>query len=363
VPIFVLDPAGPRVGTHSAIQYGMTRLCHTRVALCALTGCAGRVADTTDAGPPPDAGSPSNEKKSTEARSAQPTRPSPAASSTSSSAPPTPIVVPDSSVDAPALYPACPGVYAGAVPDAPADDPRRDGLAVWRDRVLRSRDVFARYAAAHDGTYRYTRHVSSVFGNGCATGVQVTHGAVTSFTDSSQVDRGLWTRGTPRAASETSSCVAPVTMDVLYEKCLNEVLCQDPRKNYLYVQIDARGLLVQCGYLAMNCFDDCYEGFEPLLLTADGADWTKPLPGCCEPSPAPECCMSYGGPSETGRCNEICDAMPPPNNPGWRITFDSKGCAGWEEPAEGSYTSCCGCPSEPDGGRPREPDGGDADAG
>ncbi|HEX7600436.1 MAG TPA: hypothetical protein VF316_02480, partial [Polyangiaceae bacterium] len=38
-------------------------------------------------------------------------------------------------------------------------------------------------------------------------------------------------------------------------------------------------------------------------------------PHCCAPDPRPDCCMVYGGWSQSGGCGRLCDAMPLPNDP------------------------------------------------
>jgi hypothetical protein len=241
----------------------MNRLGHTMVVLSALTGCAVRESGAADRISTRDGG----------------TTPRDTGVGADTAAPPL-----DGAPDT-APYAACPTVFAGPIAEANPGDPRREGLAVWRSRVLRSRDTFQRYAAEHDGTYWYTRHFDSVFGNGCATTFYVTNGMVTSYTESERsYEDGRWVCGVPSTDFANSTCFEPVTMDVLYEQCLNEVLCQDPRANQLFLQIDARGLLVECGYVPVNCNDDCYQGLGPLLLTADGSDCTTPLPGCCGPN-------------------------------------------------------------------------------
>jgi hypothetical protein len=261
---------------------------------------------------------------------------------------------------APAPNPACPAVYSAPVPRDAHDDNGGEGLAALRAKVLASRDKWEAYKAAHDDTYSYERRFESYFGGSCETTVQVTQGKISLAIERSQspdypsdgtapyVTRNVWTPGSGEAAN---SCHPVVTMDALYDECLTKTLCQDPRDNWLYVNVDARGLLVRCGFFSMNCQDDCYEGIEPLLLTSDGKDWTKPLPGCCEPSPEPDCCMNYGGPSQgEGSCGMTCDAMPVPNDPGWNITFDSNGCASWRNRREEGIAPCCGCALPVDAG-------------
>ena len=143
--------------------------------------------------------------------------------------------------------------------------------------------------------------------------------------------------GDPKAGS----CFAPLTIYDLYEECLSDVLCRDPATNTINVHVDARGLLVECSYTPMQCEDDCSAGVGPILLTADGIDWTAPLPGCCEPSPAPDCCMDYGG--SAPNCRTTCDGMPNPEDPGWHIALSLEGCTQWVEPRDGTRAGCCGC--------------------
>ncbi len=246
-------------------------------------------------------------------------------------------------------YAACPDVYAGKVSDPSRTDVGVQGLAALREKVLASRKVFAGYAAAHGGTYHYTRWTSSFVGSACKDTINVTNGMVESVIEQVRpdgtVDGASWsTPATYAADAAVPFCAPAATMDQLYDDCLDHTLCQDPRQNDLYVVVDARGLLVQCGYFPIDCADDCYEGFGSLLLTTDGQDWTKSPPGCCAPSPQPNCCMAYGGES-TGqsRCGQTCDGMPLPDNPGWQIQFGDDGCAQWSEPEKRSASDCCGC--------------------
>jgi hypothetical protein len=242
---------------------------------------------------------------------------------------------------APAPNPACPEVFSGGVPNRSGSG--ADGLAVLRARVLTSREAFQRYTAVHHDTYRYTRWRETRSGNACSTTVQVTTGAVSSVTVS-RLDPGT-SRWSTRTYSpddpSAASCFEPVTMYDLYDECLTHVLCQDPRTNAVDVQVDARGVLVQCGYSPDGCTDDCFTGLGAVVLTTDGKDWTVPLPGCCPLSSVPGCCMEYGGP--VPNCGTTCDGMPNASEPGWHIAISREGCAEWVEPPEGSYTACCGC--------------------
>lgn len=68
---------------------------------------------------------------------------------------------------------------------------------------------------------------------------------------------------------------------------------------------------------------------------------------CCVPDPAPGCCMTYGGWSESGGCAKSCDGMPVPSTPGWKLVDDEHGCKVWSQPASGAK---CGQASIPDAG-------------
>jgi hypothetical protein len=248
--------------------------------------------------------------------------------------------------------PACPDIDTAPLTDQSRTDSGKLGLAALRRKVQDSRTAFDAYKAAHGNTYTYTRQMDSFTGAYCETTVEVTSGKVTKATERRAEGLEFETRSTISAGGG-GGCHPAVTMDALYDECLTKTLCQDPSENYLYVSVDARGLLIECGNFPMNCADDCYEGLEPTILTADGTDWTKPLAGCCEPAAEPDCCMAYGGAGDPANnaCWVTCDAMPPPHLPGWGIVLDEKGCVRWREPSNIPPTLCCGCATIPvDGG-------------
>lgn len=213
--------------------------------------------------------------------------------------------------------------------------------------------MFHDYERAH-GRYWYQRQVNSVFGGYCETTVVVSNGVVQSR---KQVNLSYDSR-VPESWIETGAdigsrdgCHPAVAMDALYDECLNQVLCNDPRDNYISVQVDARGLLVLCGFTPKNCADDCYSGIESLILTADGTDWTEVGAQCCPISPQPDCCMEFGGARGASQsCGTACDGMAAPGNPIWRIFFDGQGCPVWSAPE--NTPDCCGCPRTPDAGTP-----------
>ena len=71
---------------------------------------------------------------------------------------------------------------------------------------------------------------------------------------------------------------------------------------------------------------------------------------CCPISPAPACCMAYGG---SQFCGTVCDGMPWPDYPGWERRIDANGCPYWWTPP-GAPVGCGGVVPEPrvDGAAP-----------
>lgn len=71
---------------------------------------------------------------------------------------------------------------------------------------------------------------------------------------------------------------------------------------------------------------------------------------CCPIDPAPNCCMRYGG---HGSCGYLCDGMPLPSDPGWKIEQDDLGCDVWvNENAPKDYCGslrgrCCAADPSP----------------
>jgi hypothetical protein len=147
---------------------------------------------------------------------------------------------------------ACPSAFAAPLADPERNDDGRLGLAALYARIHASRQEWERYSAAHGDTYNYSRVFSSFTGYTCEEVVEVTRGVVTSS----------------RSTSDPN-CFLPVTMDALYDECENDVLCQDPRDNWLYVRVDSRGLMAECDYFPRNCSDDCFSGVTPLSLPAE----------------------------------------------------------------------------------------------
>lgn len=90
------------------------------------------------------------------------------------------------------------------------------------------------------------------------------------------------------------------------------------------------------------------EGDPDAAAPDDVGDATFSPVECCPPSPQPNCCMDYGGAKVDGNCRSLCDGMPRPADPAWRLVNDKYGCPRWS--SVGSTGPCCGGEPVPDGG-------------
>lgn len=200
-------------------------------------------------------------------------------------------------------------------------------------------------SAKAGGRYSYTRSTESVFGLYCYTTIHFDGGVATSLSEL----QGSNSRNRPGGITDmlvienagefgtrVDACHPVVTLDALYEQCLNNVLCQDPKQNRISLEFDAAGLLLRCQFAPRDCFDDCSSG-----VSLKGVRVGDDAPECCPPEPTPRCCMSYGGAQVDGKCSMQCDGMPPPSAP-WHRELDEYGCAQWVEPEPNG--KCCGCP-------------------
>lgn len=70
----------------------------------------------------------------------------------------------------------------------------------------------------------------------------------------------------------------------------------------------------------------------PATDAADGPSGGAEADKCCPPASGPACCMDYGGSRKNGACARVCDGMPTPDDPGWKLGTDSEGCPVWTNP-------------------------------
>ncbi|MBL8719780.1 MAG: hypothetical protein JNL79_27570 [Myxococcales bacterium] len=76
----------------------------------------------------------------------------------------------------------------------------------------------------------------------------------------------------------------------------------------------------------------------------------KPAPSlCCPISPAPACCMAFGGSDVACRTGSgmVCDNLPEPGDPRWERRIDANGCPYWFAPEEIALGCKVGSPPPP----------------
>jgi hypothetical protein len=62
------------------------------------------------------------------------------------------------------------------------------------------------------------------------------------------------------AVGAKPGCHEPLTLDRQFARCWNEVLCQSPADNGLYLHFGNDGMLQVCTYQPLGCFDNCATG-------------------------------------------------------------------------------------------------------
>ena len=161
----------------------------------------------------------------------------------------------------------CPGVNAEPLDPAAAGS-RLDsgiyGLASLRQDLREHYQTWLAISASQACSYDYVLRTNSVFGPWCQTQLQVRSDRV--------VSRRQWegTREDPvgklvleevgAAVGSKPGCHEPLTLERQYARCWDEVLCQSPADNYLYLQFGDDGLLRTCTYRPRHCFDNCNTG-------------------------------------------------------------------------------------------------------
>ncbi len=115
--------------------------------------------------------------------------------------------------------------------------------------------------------------------------------------------------------------------------------------------------LLRSGFLLLVLVTAC-SGDAPSSDLADAApDALADAPSgdggsCCTPSAHPGCCMAYGGytTSPSTCAAQICDGMPLPDDPEWKLVKDAHGCDVWTNPKGTLVQGGCGSAPPPDAG-------------
>ncbi|WP_111306946.1 hypothetical protein [Confluentibacter sediminis] len=137
-----------------------------------------------------------------------------------------------------------------------------------------SLETWKRLKLEHGTSYTYEMSSGSVFGFGSTTKITVENNIVISRTfesysiyDDSHNYLGYENRLITSSYNETSETIgthvngtSPLTIDELYDTCLNNYLSVDTRTNQVTFAVDDLNVLKDCYYIANGCQDDCSTG-------------------------------------------------------------------------------------------------------
>jgi hypothetical protein len=121
-------------------------------------------------------------------------------------------------------------------------------------------------------TYHYAISTSSFSGTGTKTTIEIAAGKPSArryeqfhFDYSAGAANALkivdktWTETGASVGTHVEGVPAK-TMETLYDDCARDVEPQDPAKNEIKIETDARGVLRECWYVPRQCADDCKMG-------------------------------------------------------------------------------------------------------
>lgn len=162
---------------------------------------------------------------------------------------------------------ACPTVSAAPLDPQTASmrlDRGPEGLAALREDLRKHYQSWLTISASQSCGYDYVLRTNSVFGPWCQTELQVRSDRV--------VSRRQWegARDDPAgklvfeevgaAVGSRPGCHEPLTLERQFARCWNEVLCQSPATNDLYLRFGNDEMLAVCAYQPRDCFDNCSNG-------------------------------------------------------------------------------------------------------
>ena len=138
-----------------------------------------------------------------------------------------------------------------------------------------SLDSWKNLKESNNDSYSYTVSSRSVFGSGTNTTITVLDGKVTSrvyesytlYNENTGHYLGFDNRIILEAFSEekttlgTHTSGAPaLTIDELYNTCLNDYLSVDAQDNHITFNYDSNNIIENCYYVPDGCMDDCAVG-------------------------------------------------------------------------------------------------------
>ncbi|WP_396601307.1 hypothetical protein [Algibacter sp. R77976] len=126
----------------------------------------------------------------------------------------------------------------------------------------------------NNDSYTYTTSTSSWVGYGTNTTLIIQKGTVISRAyEAFQFDESNGSKIITDSYLETSKDLnthengfATLTMDELYNSCIENYLSVNKNHNTIYFETNNFGILSNCGFVPDNCADDCFRGFRISLF-------------------------------------------------------------------------------------------------
>lgn len=138
----------------------------------------------------------------------------------------------------------------------------------YQNELGQSLATWQRLKAENGGHYRYETSFASWAGFGYKTTLTVQDETVVARayeayeqdgnTGETTVTESWLEEGSAIGSHEAGA--DPVTIDVLYERCREEILPQNSQANEIYLDFLENGVLETCKYRPYNCEDDCLFG-------------------------------------------------------------------------------------------------------
>ena len=121
----------------------------------------------------------------------------------------------------------------------------------------------------NNNTYSYTARTSSWTGFGTNTTLTIQNGvAVSRAFEAYQLDETNGNKIISDSYFENAENLnthengfATLTMDDLYNSCLEDYLSVNKKDNTIYFETNTQGIVSICGFVPDNCVDDCFRGF------------------------------------------------------------------------------------------------------
>jgi hypothetical protein len=131
-----------------------------------------------------------------------------------------------------------------------------------------SRKAWQAYKATINNSYTYKVYFGSVFGGYQETKITVQNGKVTErmyivgiYRPNTQIldVKMTWTETGAEIGTHKDGSADAITLDQVYVKAPS-LINVDHKKNDVYFEVDAKGLISSAGHSEKGCMDDCFNG-------------------------------------------------------------------------------------------------------